>query len=383
MLQPVCVWIVEDEPQEFAAMRQALLATGAPAECRCELSAETALTAWQAQPDAPDVWVIDHTLPGMSGLALCQTLRSGGVAQPLILLVAPGQEHIAAAGVHVGVNHYLIKDVYGGYLQLLPAAFALALRQQAEEAARAEAEAILHRQAADLRSRNEELDAFAHTVAHDIKSPLAAISGYVGLLQQTGGAAAPQRGVLENMQRLSQKTLDIVDALLLLASTRKEEVTLQPLPMAAIVAEALNRSLGEAAERAALVHLPDHWPDALGYAPWVEEVWVNYLNNALKYGGAPPEITLGATALPDGRARFWVRDNGVGLSADEQRQLFTPFTRLNPQQASGVGLGLSIIKGIMEKLGGEAGVESQTGQGSLFYFILPAVVYPAATSIPA
>ncbi|OQW94331.1 MAG: hypothetical protein BWK79_06425, partial [Beggiatoa sp. IS2] len=69
--------------------------------------------------------------------------------------------------------------------------------------------------------------------------------------------------------------------------------------------------------------------------------------------------------------RFWVRDNGTGLTPEEQAQLFTPFTRLHKERAEGHGLGLSIVRRIVEKLGGYAGVESTVGQGSLFYFTLP------------
>jgi signal transduction histidine kinase len=124
--------------------------------------------------------------------------------------------------------------------------------------------------------------------------------------------------------------------------------------------------------------LPDAsaWPEALGYAPWVEEIWVNYLSNALKYGGTPAaslRVELGATAQDDGMVRFWVRDNGPGLSPEEQAQLFTPFTRLDRVRAKGHGLGLSIVRRIVERLGGQAGVESQgvSGRGSVFYFTLP------------
>ena len=118
--------------------------------------------------------------------------------------------------------------------------------------------------------------------------------------------------------------------------------------------------------------LPGTWPVALGYDPWVEEVWVNYLSNAIKYGGQPPHVELGATAQADGMVRFWVRDNGSGLTPEEQARLFTPFTRLDQVRAKGHGLGLSIVWRIVEKLGGQVGVESEIGRGSVFTFTLPA-----------
>ena len=120
--------------------------------------------------------------------------------------------------------------------------------------------------------------------------------------------------------------------------------------------------------------LVDEWPTALGHAPWVEEVWENYLSNAIKYGGKPPRVEMGATIQADGMLCFWVQDNGVGLTQSEQADLFLPFTRHGRGGRSGYGLGLSIVQRIVEKLGGRVGVKSEgvSGKGSLFCFTLPA-----------
>jgi len=111
---------------------------------------------------------------------------------------------------------------------------------------------------------------------------------------------------------------------------------------------------------------------AVGYEQWVEEVWVNYVSNAIKYGGQPPRVELGAETQPHGLVRFWVRDNGPGISPEEQARLFTPFTRLDQACVKGHGLGLSIARRIVERLGGQVAVESAVGPGSVFSFTLPA-----------
>lgn len=120
------------------------------------------------------------------------------------------------------------------------------------------------------------------------------------------------------------------------------------------------------------IKVPATWPIVLGHAPWIEEVWVNYLSNAIKYGGAPPYVEVGADMQADGTVRLWVRDNGDGIAPDVQARLFTPFTRLDQARARGYGLGLSIVRRIVEKMGGQVGMTSlgQPGQGSLFYFTL-------------
>jgi signal transduction histidine kinase len=143
------------------------------------------------------------------------------------------------------------------------------------------------------------------------------------------------------------------------------------MEMSQIIGEVQRRLDYMLKEYGAELILPTSWPVALGYAPWIEEVWANYLSNAIKYGGQPPRLEVGATPQADGMVRFWVRDNGAGLTLAEQSHLFTPFTKLNRVRAKGHGLGLSIVQRIVEKLGGQVGVESQVGQGSLFYFSLP------------
>jgi signal transduction histidine kinase len=149
------------------------------------------------------------------------------------------------------------------------------------------------------------------------------------------------------------------------------EVRVIPLHMVNVAADARQRLAFMIEEYGAEIVIPQSFPVAMGYGAWVEAVWANYISNAIKYGGRPPRVELGATAKPDGMVRFWVQDNGPGLSPEEQAQIFTPFTRLDQIRAEGHGLGLSIVQRIVDKLGGEVGVESEPGVGSLFYFTLP------------
>jgi signal transduction histidine kinase len=276
--------------------------------------------------------------------------------------------------------------------QEVGASLAVAIRQaqlnaqvQQELEERVQAEAVLQRRTMALEARNAELDAFAHTVAHDLQNPLTAMLGYADLLRERRHqmSEARQEDYLEVIGRSARKMSTIVDELLLLASVRsQEEIELEPLAMGRIVTEARDRLQYLADELDAQIQVPAEWPASLGYAPWVEEIWANYLSNALKYGGRPPRIELGFT-LPDGHiqtrdlmVRYWVRDNGPGLTAEEQAGLFTPFERLHEGRGPGHGLGLSIVQRIVHRLGGRVGVES-TGrpeEGSTFYFTLPPAI---------
>ena len=103
-----------------------------------------------------------------------------------------------------------------------------------------------------------------------------------------------------------------------------------------------------------------------------EEIWVNYISNAIKYGGDPPRAELGADREDNGMIRFWIRDNGRGIAPEQQASLFKPFIRLDQAHTTGYGLGLSIVRRIVVRLGGEVGVDSHLGRGSVFFFSLPA-----------
>jgi two-component system, sensor histidine kinase and response regulator len=138
-----------------------------------------------------------------------------------------------------------------------------------------------------------------------------------------------------------------------------------------MVQNVLNSLKSQIDRTQAVIHVPETLPAARGYSPWVELVWVNYITNALKYGGKPPVIEI-VIEQHDNTVRYQVRDNGTGLTPAQQAAVFEPFTRFH-NQADGHGIGLSIVRRIMEKLGGDAGVESETGNGSQFYFTLPAV----------
>ena len=234
----------------------------------------------------------------------------------------------------------------------------------------------LRQRSSELESRNEELDAFAGAVAHDLKNPLSIVIGFAETLELESADScsslsdADFQTYLRKIARSGRKMEDIIDTLLILARVSDEELEVEPLDMGNIVAEAQQRLSDMIEEYQADVILPDTWPSVLGYAPAIESVWVNYISNALKYGGSPPRVELGASAQANDTVCFWVRDNGPGLTAEEQARLFRPFTRLGQVRAKGHGLGLFIVRLIVEKLGGQVRVESEVGQGSLFSFTL-------------
>jgi signal transduction histidine kinase len=223
----------------------------------------------------------------------------------------------------------------------------------------------------DLALKNAELEAYAHTIAHSLKTPLAAASRFLEILHKfkADGLNAEQQHLVQQASSALAMTGDAVDSLLLLSTVAQQRIELQPVNMGVVVGHVLSQLADLRARTGAIVKLPSDWPVASGYAPWLGEVWLNLLSNAFKYGGSPPNIELGGAA--DGaRVRFWVRDNGKALSEQERQRVFIPFTRLHQDRAAGHGLGLATVQRIIARLGGKVGVKANEQGGNEFFFEL-------------
>ncbi len=220
-----------------------------------------------------------------------------------------------------------------------------------------------------------DLESYADNIAHDLKNPIAVISTYMALLEMDleGQVSEESYRVIKNVTTTADKMNEIVDSLLTLARARKQAIMPQPIEMDVVLRSSIERLELPIQQKDARIHVSHPLPDALGHRSWLEEVWVNYIGNAIKYGGSPPEVHIGAVPLSGGLIRYWIRDNGKGLSIDEQTHLFQKFERLGQNKVDGHGLGLTIIKTVVERLGGSVGVSSSgiPGEGSTFSFTLP------------
>ena len=234
-------------------------------------------------------------------------------------------------------------------------------------------EAAYQAEIAELRQQNAALNSFAETVAHDLKNPLGTLVGLTTLLDAYIKANAPADIVTLSHSIVSSgnQALTIVEELLHLGKTDLADLDIGPLNMVAILAEAMTTQTERIVDQTAEIEVQPTFPNAIGYAPWIVEVWRNLLSNALKYGGAPCQIYIGAEQNGAGYTRFFIRDNGAGLGPEQIDQLFQPYTRFHDGPEEGTGLGLSIIRRIINRLGGEVGVISQPDAGSEFWFTLP------------
>ena len=221
----------------------------------------------------------------------------------------------------------------------------------------------------NIQEQNKDLDDFSHTVAHDLKNPLGNIMGFSELLIENKLTKKEYKTYTEAINNSGNKMLRIIDSLLLLSKIRKTDIQLEPLKMEEIIKESINRITTLIKEhKVDIISVSKKWPVVMGIPSWIEEVWVNYLINAIKYGGR--KIKIGYDEIDGDIINFWIRDNGIGISSENQLKLFNKFERLNQISTKGYGLGLSIVDRIIDKLDGRVGVKSELGKGSTFYFSL-------------
>lgn len=326
------------------------------------------LTGWtQAEALGQDLQTVFVLIDEETRVAVGPATRAqrdnGAPAQPArgLLVTKDGTE------MPIGQSLAAIRDAKGGLSGAV-----LVFRDVTER--RREEQAMV-RQIRELEARNEELSSFAHGIAHELQSPLTIACGFLEFLRDSYVTMADDEvGDYLNVIERNLRTMSaMMSELLLLAEVRSADVEVVPLNMAGVVSTAQQRVSHLIGTQKAELSLPTVWPGARGCALWVEEVWVSYLRHGLTFGGRPPRLQLGANRQPDGMVRFWVRDNGPGLTQEAQARLFAPTERFDRVPARGLGLGLCIARSVVERLGGQVGVESQAGLGSLLFFTLPAI----------
>ena len=228
-------------------------------------------------------------------------------------------------------------------------------------------------QALALKEKNTELNSFVYTVSHDLKAPLVTIQGMASILEEDHAAALDEQGrhyvrrIKANTQQMERLILD----LLALSRIGREAREPEAVSLADLVDERVSE-LGEPLRaRGIKVSVGD-----LGTLPGIrvqlEQVFGNLLINAVKYIGdtAEPLIEIGMEER-DEVAECWVRDNGIGIAPEYHDKVFEIFQRLKEVEAEGTGVGLPIVKKIVEGAGGRVWVESTRGAGATFRFTWP------------
>lgn len=223
----------------------------------------------------------------------------------------------------------------------------------------------------ELRNRNEELEAFAHTISHDLLTPVAIVEGYAkaALEADAEGRSEAERECLEAIVRGSRRMSELITSLLQYAQAGHAEPEVLSVESEEVLLEVLMDLEEEIQRKGVSMVIEDKLPPVKAEAVKLRQVFFNLIGNALKHMGKVenPRIEVGASVHGE-TAVFRVKDNGVGIPVALQQQIFEPFKHFSLDGTPGLGIGLSTVKRAVRSWGGNIWVESTPGEGAAFFF---------------
>jgi signal transduction histidine kinase len=389
--------IVDDSEVDRATYRR-YLESAPNLDCQivdCE-SAEEALEL--CDRDCPDAILLDYLLPATNGLEFLQELTEKlGTLPAIIMLTGQGSEAVAVAAMKQGAKDYLVKGQLTA--QMLVNAVTNALEEHFVQAQKADLvsdlqtsiveheeieqqlrdrtieleriNSMLSRSTHLLEDRNQELDDFSHIASHDLQAPLRGIANLAEWLVSDleGKLPIENQHQLELIQSRVSQMNALISGLLQYARVGRENIDTNPVNLSQLLAEVIDL-LAPPIELQ--IQFPVDLPSIDTQTLLLKQVLSNLIGNAIKYRNAPNgKVEI----LVEDRAdcfQFKIVDDGIGIALEDCKKIFSIFqTLVSREDLKGTGIGLTIVKKIVESRGGSVWVESELGQGSTFSFTWP------------
>ena len=358
------ILIVDDTPDNLRVLSAMLTNRGY--EVRKALNGQRAIASVQSEP--PDLILLDIKMPEMDGYEVCKQLKakSNTSEVPIIFISALDDALDKVRAFAAGGVDYVTKPF-----------------QEAEVLARIEHQLRIQRlqhqliqQNEELLRSNRELEQFAYVVSHDLQQPLQSVTGFVKLLQLKYEIMLDEvaQDYLNRIYETGTRMQRLIQDLLTYAQVDRQGEALQPLDCNQILEQVLDNLQGAiAAKNATLTY--DSLPQILGSETQLMQLFQNLISNGIKFvpSDVTPTISI-ASVRHKNQWQIGVRDNGIGIEAEHLEKIFEIFQRIHStQKYPGTGIGLATCKKIVERHGGRIWVESKLGEGTTFYFTLPAI----------
>lgn len=313
-----------------------------------------------------DLVLLDVKMPGMSGFEVLTKLRAGKKTQriPVVMITAQIEKETRVQAYVSGCDDFISKP-FEQYELLVRVKSLLRIKFLNDEVEESRTLA---------ENKSAELERFTYTASHDLKSPLITIQSYAGMIQQDleAGKYGRAQDDLKSIESAAEKMTFLINDLLELSLAGIMRNAPTPIDMNLLVTDCLALLAGSLKQKQVEVVLQTHLPKLFGDSQRLTAVLQNLIENTIKYMGdqVTPRIEIG-TRVDAKEIVFFVSDNGVGIDPIHHKTIFGLFNKLDAK-SQGTGVGLALVKRIVEVHGGRVWVESEgTGTGSTFCFTLP------------
>jgi signal transduction histidine kinase len=361
------ILIVDDEPASMRALCDTLEYEGY--QTYGYTSAADALAAMRER--SFDLLLADLQMPGTNGIDLMKSAQLVDPTLVAVIMTGHGALETAVAAMKAGALDYIQKPIkLATALPVLERA--LAVRQLRIEKKRLEEN--VRERTEELKIANRELEAFSYSVSHDLRAPLRAVSAFTQALlsEHVGTLNDEGRRLLQNVNAGAAHMDRLITDLLRLSQLNRQALHRQPVRFAELAQRVID---GMAAERAGrdVEFVVADFPTWQVDPGLIEQVFVNLISNAIKFTREREHARIEIGYRMDGATLVcFVKDNGVGFNMKYMNKLFGVFQRLHSaDQFEGTGVGLSIVRRIVERHGGKVWVDGSQDQGATFYFSLP------------
>lgn len=361
-VEKINIFLVEDDPSDCRLVKLALAKSRQPVEFTVQTAGSLAECLECLKNNSFDLMLLDLGLPDSHGLATVDKVCEACPNIPVVVLTGLADEEVGVEAIKRGASDYLVKSKFFRDLLVRTIRYSLE-REQAKEA--------LEGLNGKLSLANRELCDFTYIAAHDLKSPLHGIKILAEWVSTDYGNKLDEKGreQMDLLMRQVDRIYGLIDGILEYSKVSQGKEEQVQVNLNELVPEVIDMVVPP--ENIAIT-VESELPVVECGKTQIIQIFENLLGNAVKYMDKPQgQIRIGCVA-EDGFWKFSVKDNGPGIAEEHFERIFKIFQKLSPpDEVESTGIGLAVVKKIVELYGGNVWVESKPGQGSTFFFTLP------------